>query len=136
MPPQPNLHVKRQLWAIELLYLAAEKRSGSDCLDRSLTAADVAALEPLLEGNLFIELGNRGRIEGYSSNQNWTFILTFVQQVLQRGALTKAGDELHRISAKLDRLEKLYGQINSESQLSKCQTSERCLLLSWRTSTS
>jgi integrase len=103
-------HVKRQLSAIELLYLAAEKRSGSDCLDRILAAADVAALEPLLEG-LFIELGNRSRIKGCSSNQNWTFILTFVQQVLQRGALTKAGDELHRISAKLDRLEKLYGQL-------------------------
>jgi integrase len=103
-------YLKRQLSAIGLLYLAAEKRTGSDCLDKILTAGDVKALEPLLEG-LFIELGNRSRIEGYSSNENWVSIFTFVQQVLKRGAQTKAGHQLNRILAKLDRLDSLYRQL-------------------------
>jgi integrase len=103
-------YLRRQLAAIELLYRAAEMRTGSDCLDQILAIADLKALRPVLEG-LFIELTNRSVSMGFASNDNWTFIFRFVQRVLERGAESKSG-QLHRIQAKLDHLTKLYGQLN------------------------
>ncbi len=101
--------LRRQLAAIELLYRAVEKRVGSDCLDQILTVGDLKALQPILEA-LFIELTGRSISEGFASNQNWTFIFRFVQRVLERGAETSTG-KLHRLQAKLQHLNNLYGQL-------------------------
>jgi integrase len=103
-------YLRRQLAAIELLYRATEKRTGSDCLDQILTRADLKTLQPVLEG-LFIELTNRSVSMGFASNENWNFAFRFVQRVLERGAESKIG-QLHRFQAKLDHLTKLYGQLD------------------------
>ena len=102
-------YLRRQLAAIDILYRAVEQRTGSDCLDDVLTTGNLDVLQPVLEA-LFIELNGRSVSEGFSSNQNWTFILRFVQRTIERGAATDIG-KIHHLQAKLHHLSRLYSQL-------------------------
>ncbi|WP_184999902.1 site-specific integrase [Salinisphaera japonica] len=93
------------LRAIESLYLAVERQTGKDCLDKLIAELDFDDLEKALEGH-FVYQRNHAT-QTFQPSQGWRLAVGFVSTCVSR--LAKSSDRtLDSIHHRLLRLDQLY----------------------------
>lgn len=105
---EPSTRRKR-LSTLERLYDATRRQRESDCLDRLIAEADVAALEDILVGFL-AQLRNEAAVEQVDKSSTWTTAVSFVIDML-RYAGNVPGARASEMEARLLRLDTLYRQL-------------------------
>jgi integrase len=100
----------RHLLAVERLYQAVVKQSGTDRLDDIIAEADFEALEAAL-GGFLAKLRNESAISGKAREQTWQSALRFVDDVMTHVGRA-SGSRISDINAKLLRHKRLYSQIS------------------------